>query len=197
MKTKNTIILMVLCTLVLGLFGYEYAWARSKKDFKPVKIGVVSIRRVFENSKKNTKWQSDMDQERREMVAELEKIATEIKAIKADMDTRKPGSTDYKNLMRNSMEKESGLEAKEKFYQQHLTIKEHQWTEQFYLETLAAAGKVAEELELDLVLAKDENEFPASGANELMMIIKTSKIMYNSQDLDVTNEVIEILDKNN
>ena len=197
MKTKNTIILMVLCTLVLGLFGYEYAWARSKKDFKPVNIGVVSIRRVFENSKKNTKWQSDMDQERREMVAELEKIATEIKAIKADMDTRKPGSTDYKNLMRNSMEKESGLEAKEKFYQQHLTIKEHQWTEQFYLETLAAAGKVAEELELDLVLAKDENEFPASGANELMMIIKTSKIMYNSQDLDVTNEVIEILDKNN
>ena len=197
MKTKNTIILIVLCSLALGLFGYEYAWAKSKKDFKPAKIGVVSIRRVFENSKKNTKWQADMDQERRQMVSELEKIATEIKAIKADMDTRKPGSTDYQNLMRNSMEKEAGLEAKEKFYQQDLTIKEHQWTEQFYIDTLAAASKVAEELELDLVLAKDENEFPASGANELMMIIKTSKIMYNSQDLDVTNEVIEILDKNN
>ncbi|MBN1457742.1 MAG: OmpH family outer membrane protein [Sedimentisphaerales bacterium] len=197
MKTKHTITFIVLCSLALGFFGYEYSWAKSKKDFKPVKIGVVSIRRVFENSKKNTKWQEDMDQERRQMVAELEKIATEIKAIKADMDTRKPGSTDYQNLMRNSMEKESGLEAKEKFYQQHLTMKEHQWTEQFYLDTLAAAGKVAEELELDLVLAKDENEFPVSGANELMMIIKTSKIMYNSQELDVTNEVIEILDKNN
>jgi Skp family chaperone for outer membrane proteins len=197
MKTKNTIILMVLCSLVLGFFGYEYSWAKSKKDFKSSKIGVVSIRRVFENSKKNIKWQSDMDQERRQMVAELEKIAIEIKAIKADMDTRKLGSTDYQNLMRNSMEKESGLEAKEKFYQQHLSMKEHRWTEQFYVDTLAAASKVAEELELDLVLAKDENEFPASGANELMMIIKTSKIMYNSQNLDVTNEVIVILDKNN
>jgi Skp family chaperone for outer membrane proteins len=197
MKTKNTIILMVLCSLVLGFFGYEYSWAKSKKDFKSAKIGVVSIRRVFENSKKNTKWQSGMDQERRQMVAELEKIAIEIKAIKADMATRKLGSTDYQNLMRNSMEKESGLEAKEKFYQQHLTMKEHQWTEQFYIDTLAAASKVAEELGLDLVLAKDENEFPASGANELMMIIKTSKIMYNNQDLDVTNEVVEILDKNN
>jgi len=197
MKTKNMIILAVLCALALGSLGFEFSGAKSKKDFKSAKIGVVSIRRAFENSKRNTKWQADMDQERRQMVAELEKLATEIKAIKADMDTRKPGSTDHQNLMRNSMEKESGLEAKEKFYQQHLNMKDHRWTEQFYLDTLAATSKVAEELGLDLVLAKDENEFPASGANELMMIIKTSKIMYNKQDLDVTDKVIEILDKNN
>ncbi len=196
MKIKNVIVSIVLCSLVLGVFGYEYSWAKSKKEATGAKIGVVSIRRVFENSKRNVQWQDEMERERKQIVAELEKQSSAINAVRADMETRKPGSTDYLNLMREMMEKDASLEAKEKFHQQDLAMKEQRWTEKLYLDTAEAASKVAKEQGLDLVLAKDENQFPAATANELMMIIKTSKIMYSRDELDITDEIVKVLDKN-
>ena len=93
------------------------------------------------------------------------------------------------------MEKNASLEAKEKFHQQDLSMKEQRWTEMLYLDTSEAAAKVAKEQGLDLVLAKDENQFPAANANELMMIIKTSKIIYSSDELDITDEVVKAVDE--
>lgn len=195
MKIKNAIVSIVLCSLLFGAFGYEYSWAKAKKEISPAKIGVVSIRRAFESSKRNTQWQADMERDSKKIVAELEKLSAEITAVRADMETRKPGSSDYLNLMRETMEKSASLEAKEKFYQQDLTMKEQRWTETLYLRVLEAASKVAQEQGLDLVLAKDENKFPAANANELMLIIKTSKIMYSNDEVDVTDAVIAMLDK--
>jgi Skp family chaperone for outer membrane proteins len=195
MRIKKVIKFTVFCSLVFGILGYEYSWAKSSKEVSPVKVGIVSIRRVFEASKRNTQWQDEMESHRKQIVAELEKQSSAIKAIRADMETRKPDSTDYQNLLREMMEKNTLLEAKEKFHQQDLAMKEQRWTETLYLDTSEAAAKVAKEQGLDLVLAKDENQFPAATANELMMIIKTSKIMYSSDELDITDEIVKVLDK--
>jgi Skp family chaperone for outer membrane proteins len=89
------------------------------------------------------------------------------------------------------------LDAKEKFYQQDLTFKEQQWTEQLYMEIVAAIGNVAEQKGLDLVLAKEDNQFPAASPNELLLIIKTSKVLFHADDMDITNEVLAAVDKVN
>ena len=196
MKIKNAVILTVLCSLFLGVFGYEYSWAKAKKEFSPVKVGVVSISQVFRNSKRNAKWQEEIERERKRLVAELEKQSSEIKAIKAEMETRKPDSIDYRNLMREMLEKNVLLEAKEKFYQQDLSMQEQQWTEKLFQDTNKAAAKVAKEQGLDIVLAKDENQFPAASTNEFMLIVRTRKIMYSSDELDITDEVTKALDRN-
>ena len=163
----------------------------------PSRIAVVSIRRIFENCRKNTQRQEEMEAERKKIVAELEKISSEANAFRADMETRKPGSTDYVNLMRETMEKEALLDAKEKFYQQNLTSREQQWTEQLYLEIVAAIGNVAKQKGLDLVLAKEENQFPAASPNELLLMIKTSKVLFHADEMDITNEVLTAMDKMN
>ncbi|MCK5564021.1 MAG: OmpH family outer membrane protein [Planctomycetes bacterium] len=194
MRIKNVIVLAVLCSLVLGVFGYEYSWAKSEKEISSVKVGVISIRGVFENSKRNAQWQDEMERHRKQIVGELEKQSAVIKAVRADMETRKPDSVDYLNLMREMMEKAGSLEAKEKFHQQDLAMKEQRWTEKLYLDMAKAVAKVAKSQGLDIVLAKDENQFPAATANELMMIIKTSKIMYSRDELDITDEVVKVLD---
>ena len=63
------------------------------------------------------------------------------------------------------------------------------WTEKMYLEVLNAVGKIAKQKGYDLVLEKDEIELPAASATELMLIIRTHKVLYNNDDMDITSEV--------
>ena len=203
MKIRNVVLSMLLCSIAFGAGKklppemIPLALKKKSPQASPSRIAVVSVRRIFENCRKNTQWQQIMEAERKKIVAELEKISSEARAFRADMETRKPGSTDYVNLMHEMIEKEALLDAKEKSYQQELTFKEQRWTEQLYLEIVAAIGKVAEQKGLDLVLAKEDNQFPAASPNELLLMIKTSKVLFHTDDMDITNEVLAAVDKAN
>ena len=48
---------------------------------------------------------------------------------------------------------------------------------------------------LDMVLAKEDYQFPSASSNELLLTIKTSKVLYSSDELNITNEVLVALDK--
>ena len=55
--------------------------------------------------------------------------------------------------------------------------------------------EVAKKKKLDLVLEKNELEFPSANASELMMEIRTHKVLYSSGCVDLTDEVIATLDE--
>ncbi len=191
-KTKSLMILAVM-TLMLT-FGYEIGSARDK-SITPARIGVVNIRRVFEKNKKNEQWQKQMEQERDAMVEHMEKMAKEIEAAKADMATRKKGSKDYQNLMQEIMEKRAQLEARKKFYEQDLVQKEKNWNEQMYQNILEKIKEHAQKRGLDMVLAKEELTFPTQDVQDLLLTIRTTKVLYSNDMVDITSDVLNAIDK--
>ncbi len=188
--------LAVVAGVVLSVcFGYQRGMAKAKKDFTPPKVGAVSIRGVLENTKKKTQFEGQLKAEGEKVMAELEKFEKEIEALKADMNTRVKGSGDYMDLMRRGMEKQATLKAKDEFYQKEFALKQQVWTEKVYKEILAAVEITAKEMALDMVLVKEDFLFPSASSSELLMTIKTSKLLYCSDELDITNEVLARLDK--
>jgi Skp family chaperone for outer membrane proteins len=192
-KTKSLMIIAVVMALMLT-FGYEMGSARDK-SITPARIGVVNIRRVFENNKKNAQWQKQMEQQRDSMVEHMEKMAKDIEAAKADMATRKKGSKDYQNLMQEVMEKRAQLEARKKFYEQDLVQKEKNWNEQMYQQILAKIKDHAQKRGLDMVLAKEELTFPTQDVQDLLLTIRTTKVLYSSDMVDITNDVLAAIDR--
>jgi len=195
MKVRNIVIVtLAVAAISLGL-GYEQGWAKAKEEIKPARIAVVSVRRILENSKTNARWETEARAESGEIRAELDKLSKELQAIEADMATRKVGSSDYLKLMREGTEKQAILEAKEKFYQQKLTLNQQQQIEQLYQDIIAAVASVAKDKGADLVIAKEEFQFPSTSLRELTLVIQTSKVLYNAEELDITNDVLALLDK--
>ena len=193
---SRSIMLAVVTGVVLSVcFGYQRGLAKAKKDFTPPKVGTVSIRGVLDNTKKKTQFEEQLKAEGARVMAELEKFEKEIEALKADMNTRVKGSGDYMDLMRRGMEKQATLKAKDEFYQQEFAFKQQDWTENIYREILAAVEVTAKEMGLDMVFVKEDFLFPSASSNELLMTIKTSKVLYSSDELDITNEVLTRLDK--
>ncbi|MHC5059495.1 MAG: OmpH/Skp family outer membrane protein [Planctomycetota bacterium] len=194
MKARNIIIGILAVVISLSVW-YEHGWAQAKEEVSPTRVAVVSVRRILENSKTNARWEEKLRLEGEKIRAELEKLSKEIQAIDADMATRKIGSSDYLDLMRSGTEKQALLEAKDKFYQQELGLKQQQQIERLYQEIIVAASKVAKQKGIDMVVAKEEFQFPSASLRELTLVIQTSKVLYHAEHMDITNEVLEVLDK--
>jgi len=193
MKIKSIVPAGLILLIVFGL-GHQYSRAAPKGQTGGIKIGVVSVRRIFENCKRNAKYRQQAATEQNKVIAELEKLSKEIEAQQAGLRVLKPGSSDHLAQMKELLAKQARLEAEQEFYKQQMALKDQRWTEQLYADILKATDVVAVEKGLDLVFERDEIEFPAPSANELMLTIRTHKILYSGGCTDITDEVTALLD---
>jgi Skp family chaperone for outer membrane proteins len=191
---KNKVIVCLIAAMVIAFCGYERLFAEAKAPTGPTKIALVSVKTVFQNCKKNKEYKDKMNAEQDKVFAELKKVDADIKAIQADLDTRKANSEDYLKLVKEITEKKAFLEGQKQYYQEQFKVKDQMWTEKTYVEVLNTVGRIAKQKGYDLVLEKDEVELPAASATELMLIIRTHKVLYYSEDLDITSEVLAAVD---
>lgn len=158
-------------------------------------VGVVSIRKIFQDCKKNARYREETAAEQNKVISELEALSKEIEAEKGGLATLKAGSSDHTALVKEIFLKRASLQAQQEFYKQQLSLKDQRWTEELYQEILRITRQVAEQKGLGLVFVKGEVELPALSVNELMLTIRTHKLLYGGGCLDITDEVMARLDK--
>ena len=194
MKIKIMILSCLMVAAVLSMDA-ELRSAGSKADIPDSRIGVVSIRKIFQDCKRNAKYRQEATAEQDKVIAELKKLSKEIEAERAGLQTLKAGSDDHLALMKEILAKQANLQALQEFHKQQIALKDQKWTEELYKDILREVREVAEQKSLDLVFEKDEVELPALSANELMLTIRTHKLLYSGGCLDVTDEVTARLDE--
>ena len=67
---KKTIVLVCLAGAVLLASAYEYSWAKaeSEADTTGVKIGIVSIRKIFEGCQRNIGYRKQAEAEQNKFI---------------------------------------------------------------------------------------------------------------------------------
>lgn len=193
MKIRSIVLIFLVSVIVL-FFAFECSRAGPAPVGSP-KIGVVSIQRVFEQSKRNAEYRVQTDVEQDKVVAELDRLSKEIEAERAGLRTLKTGSSDQLALLKGLMEKQAKLQATQEFHKQEMTLKDQRWTEQLYEDVLRVTREVAEEKGLDLVFENSEPELPALSMQELVLSVRTHKLLYSGGCLDISEEVVVRLDK--
>ncbi|MDD5457963.1 MAG: OmpH family outer membrane protein [Phycisphaerae bacterium] len=196
MKRRNVALTGIISIIVLAIaLGTNGAEAEKQQEQKGcLKIGVVNIRSLFENSKRHEKYQTEASAEQNRIVAELEQLGKEIDAGKTGLRAFKEGSDDYMNSVRELLNKQAKLEAEQEFYKQRFKENDKAWTENFYIDIMKQVEAVASKKGLDLVLEKDQIQLPAENANDLMLAIRTHKILYCGGCIDITGDVLAALD---
>jgi len=190
----RTVVLSCMATAIILSCAYECSGAETKTDKSSLKIGVVSIRTIFQECRRNVKYRAEMSAERDKVIAELDKLAKEIDADKAGLKTLKEGSSDYLASLKEILEKQAKVQTQQEFYKQQMGMKELRWIEQLYKDILRATGEIAKQKGLDLVFEKSEPDLPAPNSNELTLTISTHKVLYSTGCVDITNEVMAKVD---
>ena len=193
MKIK-VIILSCLISAVILFMGYEYSWADAKADKPTLKIAVVSVQKIFRDSKRSVRYRQEAAAELGRIRAELDKLRAEFEADEAGLKTLKPGSSDHMALMKEVLQKRASFEAQQKFYEQQMVLKQRRMVEEIYKDILRETGEIAKQKGLDLVFEKSEPELSALSSRELDETISTHKLLYSGGCLDITDELMVRLD---
>ena len=195
MKRSKLVLIGVISIIVLAVaLGTDGAEAEKQQAQNGIKIGVVNIRSLFENSTRHKKYQAEASAEQERIVAELEKLSKEIDAGKAGLKAFKAGSADYMKNVRELLNKQAKLEAEQEFHKQQFKENDKTWTENFYLDIMKQVETISEQKGFTLVLTKDQLQLPAESANDLMLAIRTHKLLYSGGCIDITGEVLAALD---
>lgn len=191
MKAR-TIFLVCLAGVVILTMGYEYSQAQPGASSS--KIGIVSVMRIFRDSKKSVAHRTEIISEQNRMRAELESLAKQINAQEATIKALKPDSIDYLAQRKELIDKRSSLDAQQEFNRERMVLKEYKWSKEFYQEILQVTSELAKEKGLDLVLEQDQIELLPLSVNDIMRTISTNKVLYSSGCVEISGEVMARLD---
>jgi Skp family chaperone for outer membrane proteins len=191
----STVALGCLIGVVVLATGYEYGQAQPGAATLSSKTGVVSVRRIFQSCKRSARHDAEVLAEQSRTKAELQRLSKEVEASKAGINAFKRGSSDYLAQLKEVFDKQSKHDVEQKYRTQQEELKYQRWIEDLYVDILRGTGEIAKQKGLDLVIDKDEIEFPALSIRDAMMAIRTHKMLYSGGCLDITDEVIAWLDK--
>ena len=190
MKIKNIVIVIVVSVVMSLCVLHGKSTAKSQPEILPVRIAVVSMRKVLAESEKNAEFEKSITAEGEKIKESLMELEEEIIQGREVLRRFKPTSSDYQKRSQDLIEKEISLEAKNKSFQQQFSARQQTWAEETFKAVLKVVDKVAKSKGYDMVLAKEDYQWPAINANELMIVIKTSKVLYSSDEMDITDDVL-------
>jgi Skp family chaperone for outer membrane proteins len=195
MKFKLFVMVLVIlaAVAVTGLVTGAEKAAPAQEE-KGLKIAVVSIRKIFQDCKRNAKYRKDLTAERDKLQTELEKLSKEIDLNKTGLKSFKQGSPDYLATMKEILEKQARLQAQEEFFKRQMDLREQAIIEALFKDVVKATEEVAREKKIDLVLEKSEPELPAANSGELTLTISTHKVLYSAGCEDITDAVLAKVD---
>lgn len=195
MKSREKVVCAVLVALLLFGVYHEFGGAAGGDGkLLPARVGVVSIQKVFIESKTGKAWKLKYDAEREDTIAELKKLNKEIVEKAEILKVRNRESSDYTDLLRELTEKNITFQAKENFYPKYYRDQQARWEEDSFISVLAVIEKTAKAKGIDIVLAKEEYQWPSVSADEFAMVKQTSKLLYHVPELDITDAVIAAWD---
>lgn len=172
----------------------EPSRAEANADKGRLKVGVVSIQKIFQNSKKVARYRQESLSEQEKARARLEKLAREAATAEEGVKTLRPGSSDYLAQYNEWLRKQGDLRIEQELYKQKMTLKELKMTEEIYKDILRETTEVAKQKGLDLVFEKSEPDLPASSRTQLELTMGIHKLLYSGGCLDITDEVTTRMD---
>jgi Skp family chaperone for outer membrane proteins len=194
MKIK-TAVLGCLTGVVVLLLVHQYSTAQVTTNDQVLPIGIVDVRRALRDCSATAKYRERTDEENTKMDAEEEDLKRKIQALALGLRALKPNSSDYMEQYKEYLQKQGELKLMQEYNPRLKATKHQQWTEKLYQEILRITKELAAVKGLALVLESDEPQFPIQQYEELAMTLNTHKVLYSNGCLDLTDQVIAELDK--
>jgi Skp family chaperone for outer membrane proteins len=196
MKFK-VLALNCLIAIVVFSFVYERNIAKAVPSLSAQNIGTVNIKKIFRDCQRNNNYRQKATAEQERAIRELERLQAEIEVEEAGIKVLKSGSREYLAHVKEVLTKRANYQAHQEFYKRQLDLSDQAQTEKLYKDILEKTREVAKKRGLALVLAVDEPDLPAPNVNELMLGIATNKVLYSGGCVDVSGEVMALVDAMN
>ncbi|MCL5279636.1 MAG: OmpH family outer membrane protein [Planctomycetes bacterium] len=189
----RTVTMSILVCAAAVLAAMPYGQAASQAPGPASRIGVVSVRDVFNGSKKHAQYQGLLAQRVSKARAQIEELNKQVETAEAELKVLKQGTADYVKQYQAVLEVRSKLQNEQEVLKAQRMAEDKKWFEDLYQEALKAIDALAKEKGLDLVLERSEPKFPLA-SEEVWSTVGTHKVLYSGGCVNLTNDVIDRID---
>ena len=183
---------ILVCAVAL-LAALQYGRAASQATPPSSRIGIVSVRDVFNGSKKHAQYQAQLAKRLNQARAQIDELNKQVESAEVELKQTKQGTADYVTRYQAALEARSKLQNGQELLKQQRMAEDKKWFEDLYQEALQAVEALAKEKGLDLVLERSEPKFPLT-TEEVWSTVGTHKVLYGGGCVNLTNDVIDRVD---
>ncbi|MCF6155238.1 MAG: OmpH family outer membrane protein [Candidatus Brocadia sp.] len=196
---KIKILFAVASVVCLYLFSLNSIQAKEpgsvSSPSKGLKVGVVDLNTVFEKYEKRKLYDTQLKEQEKQYQKivndkkkELVSLSEKIQLLDLGSEVRK---RDEEAFEKKNME----LESYAKFAEKSLMKKYKDYFESLYTEVCKEVEDIGKRGQYDLIIKKEEPELQSGGISELQFKVGIKTVLYHSNEVDITSQVIDNLNK--
>ena len=188
------------CAFIIGLAFALWAAglagaAEAEKGFSAPRIATVNIAKVFASYKKTQDLDRDLRATRDQKQQVADEKRNEITKLRESIALLEIGTEERKKKEDDFQRKQVEFQSFQKITADSLVSTRREATEKLYAEIVKAIADYSRAQGLDLVVKVDDNPVTSAGIDELLFKINQRGIVYSSPRLDITDAVLERLNK--
>ncbi len=197
MKKTSVVIMVVavMCMVTWHLSNINAATA----DAAPakLKIAVVNVTKVLNDCLEKKNIDKVFDSKAEKIRDEMKRLDSKARSIEKEMaEALTPGTKDYSDKMKEYFDTKAKFEGYKEYETRVMSVESQKAYEGLYAKMAEAVEKISQQKQISLVLNKDETPTSSTrNLNELVTLIRTKQVLYNQASMDMTGDVVELMDK--
>ncbi|HYO09052.1 MAG TPA: OmpH family outer membrane protein, partial [Tepidisphaeraceae bacterium] len=164
------------------------------------RVATVNPARVFAEMQETKDLKQKLENDRKSLEQEVQARQSKVKDLQAARDLLKTDSPQYAQAEQTFMQEAFGFDTWSKVTQAQLQGQQKQQMKILFDKIIATTQQVAQQQNIDLVLADQRPDLPENLAQinveQLRAILNGRNVIYASQKVDLTQSVIAALDAN-
>jgi len=168
------------------------------KDYgagRGLRVGVVDLNSVFEKYEKRKILDAQLKEQEKQCQKVLSDKKKELVGLNEKIQLLDLGSDIRKKEEENFERKNMELESYAKFAEKILVKKFKDYFQGIYTEVCSEIENIGKREQYDLIIKTEEPELQGGGISELQYKVNIKMVLYHSDTVDITNQVVEALNK--
>lgn len=198
-RRKTKIIFAVASVTCLFLFLLNSVQAKEPGAASPspknLKVGVVDLNNVFEKYEKRKMFDAQLKEQEKQYQKIVNDKKKELVSLSEKIQLLDLGSEARKKDEETFEKKNMELESYAKFAEKSLMKRYKDYFESLYTEVCKEVEDIGKREQYDLIIKKEEPELQSGGISELQFKVGIKTVLYHSDSVDITNQVIDRLNK--
>ena len=186
--------ILCLCLFPLGDLQAKEAGGGSAPS-RGIKIGVVDLNAVFEKYEKRKASDAQLKEQEKQYQKIINDKKKELVSLNEKIQLLDLGSESRKRDEEIFEKKNMELESYAKFAEKSLMKKYKDYFGSLYTEVCKEVEDIGKREQYDLIIKKEEPELQSGGISELQFKVGIKTVLYHSESVDITNQVINNLNK--
>jgi Skp family chaperone for outer membrane proteins len=183
-----------LLTLAAGLLVAAPAFAQQKQ----VRVAVVNPSRIFGEMQETKDLRTSLESERQRLAATDNDKKAELQKLSDQRKVLKPDSQQVEDINKQIMQKAMEYEVWGKYAKLEAERNQKKQMRTLFDKIEKAVGEVAKQQAIDVVITDSAPELPDSldgiSIDQLRAVLNSRVVLYSSDNADISNAVIAVLD---